>query len=69
LKKEISDVAKRFSIGSKNLEHILSIQIPYYNELGLGCKNKKDFENDFPTHKERKNQRPPKVFYENHFGK
>jgi len=67
LKKEILNFTKRFSIGLKTLEHILSIQIPYYNKSRLGFKNKMILENDFPTHKEGKKQKPHRVFYENHF--
>jgi len=63
LKKEVSNVMKIFSIGSKSLEHILSIQITYYKEFGLGCKISNDLQNDFPRIEERIKQRPLKILY------
>jgi len=66
LKKEAFNVTKRYYIGSKTLEYILSIQITYYNNFGLGRKITNDLQNDFPRFKERTKQRPLKIVYKHH---
>jgi len=58
-KEEISKVRKKFSLGLKTLEHILSIQMSYDNKSGLGFKNASEIKNDFPKVNERLKRRLP----------
>lgn len=67
-KQEISKICKKIFIGSKTLEHIFSVQIPYYNESGLGFEKESEMKNDFSKVKER-HGRPSNEFYKNYFGK
>lgn len=52
-KEEISKVSQNFSFGPKSSEHILSMQIPYFNGSRLDFKKKSLIKNDFPNVKER----------------
>jgi len=58
-KEEISKVCKKFSLSSKTFEHVLSIQMPYYNKSGLGFENASEIKNDFSKVRERLKRRPP----------
>jgi len=69
LKRDISNITKRFSKESEKLEKILSAQIPYFNKSGLGMTSKIVPLINFPKVKERIKQRPAKAFYKNHFQK
>jgi len=69
LKKEISDITKRFSIDSETLEHILYIQIPYYNKSCLGLEKESVLHHEFAKYKDRKKQKPSKFAYRNHVQK
>lgn len=52
LKKEISKITKKFSLGSKTLEHILSIQI-LYNKSGLDCGGDEEEKKSFSKNKRK----------------
>jgi len=69
LVKENDSLKKEFSNGSKILEHILSIQLPYYNKSRLGFNKESDSLIGFSKVKERLRQRPPRLAYMKHFQK
>ena len=47
LKNEVSEITSKFSKGSETLNHILSIQIPYFNKSSLGFVKESDSLIDF----------------------
>ncbi|XP_071724666.1 uncharacterized protein [Rutidosis leptorrhynchoides] len=67
LKTDLSNISKKFSIGSEKLEKVLSIQRPYFNKSGLGMTEETIPLIDFPKVKERIKKRPSREAYKNHF--
>lgn len=58
-KEEILKIRKKNSLVLETLEHILSIQVPYYNKLGLWFEKECQSRNPFPKATERLRQKPP----------
>ncbi|XP_071724109.1 uncharacterized protein [Rutidosis leptorrhynchoides] len=69
LKTDLSNISKKFSIGSEKFEKILSAQRPYFNKSGLGMSAETIPLIDFPKVKERIKKRLSKKAYKNHFKK